>query len=83
MIINPDLHLYKMYSFYRLSKERKVCSETALSVTLQSKSFFTLEGKSHKTALCGSELSSRDQLDCKPVLTRLFFCTRDLIHVSF
>lgn len=36
-IINPNSHLYKMYVFYRLSGETKDCSETAFSVTLESK----------------------------------------------
>lgn len=65
MIIDPHSHLYKLSVFYRLSGGRKGCSETAFSVTLKSKAkcFFTLEGKSHKTALCRSELSSHVQLE--------------------
>lgn len=55
MIISPDSHLYKLYVFYRLSGERKGCSETALSVTLQSSKVlsYTRRKKAMKQCFAG------------------------------
>lgn len=55
MIISPDSHLYKLYVFYRLSGERKGCSETAFSVTLQSSKVlsYTRRKKAMKQCFAG------------------------------
>lgn len=48
----------------KLAGEGEGCSEAASSVTLKSKAelFLNIEGKSHITVLCNSELSSHVQL---------------------